>query len=715
MSKRYPGGLITKTPVVPSGSYQTSSAPGVWTLEQQAQYKQQGIWPTAGNVEPTGDPQFNYVTMLLHGDGTNGAQNNTFIDSGPNTYTITNTATTAQGSYGPFGTLWSNYFGGAAGDYLFSPNNASFALGSGDFTVECWFWLDNTSTAMCMFENRPSNTSTGINMFVNYSAAGQVQYRDSSGAPISSSITITAGSWNHYALVRSGSTVTLWINGQSGGTVTKTTNFTDQVCVLGQDQGGGFNFKGFLSNFRMVVGTAVYTSAFTPSTTPLTAITNTRMLTCQSNRYKDNSANNETVSASARTATVGVDRFSPFLTTTAYSTSVIGGSTYFFGGSKLTVASNATFNWGTGDGTMEWWFNAPAQTTNFPGLVGSSEYNSTGSTNVRWDNTGQRSKLFIYINGGGDPILTNTTTLFPNTWNHCAVVRSGNTIYFYVNGVRNGSVTYSGTMNWSATSFYIGKGFDVDGAQANFTGYISNVRNVKGTAVYTTTTYTVPTAPLTAISGTQFLSNMINGAIFDNAMINDLTTAGNAQISTSVFKYGTGSMYFDGAGDYLLSGNTTAGNFGTGDFTIEYWFNAGTQGTCYVPQVGTLDSASADGTWRFGTWLSNGHAGGVFFAYNSGASFTDITFTDTSPNDNTWHHLACTRQNGTVKAFLDGNQVGSSYTVTQNFKANRIVVGAELYSPTYYTGYIDDLRITKGYARYTANFTPPTQAFFNNG
>jgi hypothetical protein len=63
--------------------------------------------------------------------------------------------------------------------------------------------------------------------------------------------------------------------------------------------------------------------------------------------------------------------------------------------------------------------------------------------------------------------------------------------------------------------------------------------------------FTPPTAPLTAVTNTQLLCNFTNAGILDNAMMNDLETVGNAQISTSVKKYGTGSMYFDGTGDWL--------------------------------------------------------------------------------------------------------------------------------------------------------------------
>jgi len=137
MSTQYPGGLITKTPVVPSGPFETDTASGVWTLDQQAYWDKLNLWPTAGNVPK--DAQFNYVTMLLHGDGTNGAQNNTFLDSSPNAYTITRVGDTTQGSFSPYGSNWSNYFDGT-GDYLSLASNVAFTVGTGDVTIEAWIY-----------------------------------------------------------------------------------------------------------------------------------------------------------------------------------------------------------------------------------------------------------------------------------------------------------------------------------------------------------------------------------------------------------------------------------------------------------------------------------------------------------------------------------------------------------------------------------------------
>ena len=136
MSKQFPGGIISKTPITPSGPYETSTASGIWTLDQQAYWRKLNQWPIAGNPAP--DAQFNYVTMLLHGDGTNGAQNNTFLDSSANNFTITRNGNTTQGSFSPYGSNWSNYFGGSA-NYLQTASSTALQLGTGDFTIEFWW------------------------------------------------------------------------------------------------------------------------------------------------------------------------------------------------------------------------------------------------------------------------------------------------------------------------------------------------------------------------------------------------------------------------------------------------------------------------------------------------------------------------------------------------------------------------------------------------
>jgi len=158
MSKQYPGGLITKTPVTPSGPYETSTASGIWTLDQQAYWRKLNQWPIAGSVEP--DPQFNYVTMLLHGDGTNGAQNNTFLDSSTNNYTITRYGNTTQGSFSPYGSNWSNYFDGS-GDYL----TCSVSVpATGAFTVEMFVFPTSTAGYQLLFSQYTSGNAGSLQL-----------------------------------------------------------------------------------------------------------------------------------------------------------------------------------------------------------------------------------------------------------------------------------------------------------------------------------------------------------------------------------------------------------------------------------------------------------------------------------------------------------------------------------------------------------------------
>ena len=115
MSMRYPGGFISST----APTVNANTAKGVWTLEEAMQYIKAGRWPVpTGN----GDPYFQYNSILLPGQGTNGAQNNTFLDSSTNNFTITRNGNTTQGTFTPFSQAagyWGNYFDGT-GDYFTS-------------------------------------------------------------------------------------------------------------------------------------------------------------------------------------------------------------------------------------------------------------------------------------------------------------------------------------------------------------------------------------------------------------------------------------------------------------------------------------------------------------------------------------------------------------------------------------------------------------------
>jgi len=623
---------------------------------------------------PSTDPQFNYVTMLLHGDGTNGAQNNTFVDSSTNNFTITRNGTPTQGSFSPYGDLWSNQFSGT--QYFVLGGQSAFSFNA-DFTIEMWFNAAGAGTGTPkLYESRGSGQE-GVYVTIEHSGTSLV-FRMSSAARITT--TFSYNTWNHVALVRSSGVITMYLNGVSAGTYsTSATTLvgTSRPCIGAYP--GFDNFNGYISNLRVVKGTALYTSNFTPSTTPLTAVSGTSLLTCQSNRFRDNSSNNFTITV---TGTPSVQRFSPFDPAAEYSTSVIGGSSWSAASSD-SLSGTADLSM-TGDFTLECWV--------YPTTTAARNIFVTGNESSGRYAFGIQADSRLYSNQyGTSSLVYGTATIGLNTWTHIAWVRNSTTVTAYVNGVSVGTQTISGTVG-NANGWKVAEGV----------GYVANMRWVRGTAVYTTA-FTPPTAPLTAITNTSLLLNCVNAGIFDNAMMNDLVTVGNAQISTAVKKYGTGSMYFDGSGDYLTIPNSVNLTFGTGDFTVEAWVNLNVLGS----DRSVIDFRSS--TNSFGALYISG-SGNVIAFYDG-----SVTASGTALTAGSWNHVAWVRVGTTLYGYLNGVQQWSRTLSTNITTIGSPKVGADYNgSLSQMNGYIDDLRITKGVARYTANFTPPTVAFPNN-
>jgi hypothetical protein len=249
-----------------------------------------------------------------------------------------------------------------------------------------------------------------------------------------------------------------------------------------------------------------------------------------------------------------------------------------------------------------------------------------------------------------------------------------------------------------------------------YTGYISNFRVVKGTAVYTSA-FTPPTSPVTAITNTSLLTNFTNAGIYDLTTRNVIETMGNADVNTAITKYGTGSLEFDGTGDVLsIAYSSIWDRFVTGNFTIEGWFYARTL-TSYN---GMLTHWRSNGTTG---WTLETVGTGVFFyiwdtSINNYGSTGGGTFTT-----NQWNHVACVRNGATITVYLNGTAVGSTLSMTgrtTSESTDPLIIGGMwsnsgpsggLDSEADWDGFIDDLRVTKGFARYTGNFTPPTSTF----
>ncbi len=234
----------------------TSNASGSWLLDEQCDAQRAGIWP----IGPQFDPYWDNVSLLLRMDGSNGST--TFADLSSNAHTITVGGNAQVSATDPkFGT--GSLLLDGAGDYLQTPAHSSFAFGTGDFTVECWVYPNVISDNDGLF-------TIGSQLFAaiyqNNWAIG------TAGVMLSPSYTsgaATAGSWQHFAITRSGSALRLFINGtQLGPTSSDTTDLTNNQIFIGYYYSSGFAWNGKIDEFRVTKGIARYTSNFTAPTAP---------------------------------------------------------------------------------------------------------------------------------------------------------------------------------------------------------------------------------------------------------------------------------------------------------------------------------------------------------------------------------------------------------------------------------------------------------------
>ena len=183
-----------------------------------------------------------------------------------------------------------------------------------------------------------------------------------------------------------------------------------------------------------------------------------------------------------------------------------------------------------------------------------------------------------------------------------------------------------------------------------------------------------------------------------------ITFNGDAKIVTAQKKYGSSSLYLDGS-DHLTLADHADWTFGTGDFTWEFWvrFSTVTSSGYYI-LAANADSA---GFFLFRWDGGGGGSGNWSYGYTSGGN----NWADTLSVD-TWYHVAVVRTSGDIKVYRDGVQKGSAWTHTTSLDANGGIHIGKSHSTEYMTGYLDDFRLTKGVARYTSNFTPPTSSHY---
>ena len=511
---------------------------------------------------------------------------------------------------------YSSQFNGSS-QYLSIPNNALFNFGSGAFTVELWAYFSSVTGYRLLVSNYGGTTTGWTIQTNNTSNLGVCLSGD--GFDIIGSTTLQVNTWYHIALSGSSGSIKLFINGVQEGSTYTGAIALDTSAALTIGQNTGTYFSGFISNLRLIKGTALYTSNFTVPTSPLTAISGTSLLTCNAiTPTSDSSSNNLAITNNGAVTTTAT--LSPFTSTTVsiptaaltavrqqftgdgttttfavaggYTANAISvfvngvllrngtdvtvtnGSTIVFAiaplsgalidvigtvpttyssitpvsysvgfasasSQYLSIPANAAFQM-TADFTIECWAYVTSFATS-PTLVDQYVNGTTGAGN--WQICVNTSGVVqVYYNGSTS---FNSSTISLNTWYHFALVRIGSSLVLYINGVAATTVSYSGTLGRSDTTFWIGSQH-ASGPINYWNGYVSNFRVVKGLGVYTGN-FTVPTSPLQAtqsasgayiqaISGTQTSLLTCNGPTIVDSSTNafTITNNGSAPVSTAI-------------------------------------------------------------------------------------------------------------------------------------------------------------------------------------
>ena len=659
-----------------------------------------GANAAGGGADLPSDDEFNRVSFLSHFDGSNDGVNSVFDDASDSNHTITANGDVTQGSFGPFARPdgeWGVTFDGLNDSYLTTPNSSDFAFGTGDFTIEFWFNPNHTDTGYIL-------DSRGININGFYlrrtGTTGDLRFTTANGSSFTNhdiDANTVNNNWYHFCATRASGVIKFFLNGsQVGSDGNDTSNITSTDLNIGASYGENLAYTGIISNLRIIKGTAVNPTGL--PTSPATNVTNTVLLTCQSNRFVDNSSSGHTVTPYGG---VAVTAFGPFLTSSVYDAAVNGASAYFDGtADALSVASSPIS--ASGNFTLEGWVYSNSASEQ--AIVGQYQGRSTGRMIVYTSN----GKLIFFQNGVTGGNSGSNVTL--GQWAHFVLQRTGSNIAFYENGAR---VLNNSAGNIAQDYLVIGAEDVNSGNYPNtFDGYISNIR-ITSSAVYSEgTSITVPTAPYSTVTNTNLLLNMSNGQAIDSTAQHNLSLENGTNISTAQAKFGNSSLYFDGTTDTATVIGSENVNFGKANFTVEGWIRPASF-SGYKPNI-------------ISKW-TNGSRGWAVRLVASGSGFVmRFTFSTDGSNDynldattvlafDTWHYFAFVQNSNTVTCYSNGTANGTISCSTIFASTNPIILGDWDTNQADYNGYIDDIRVTTGVARYTSNFTAPTEPFPDKG
>jgi hypothetical protein len=668
----------TWVPIPYTGSYGTN---GFYLPFTNMQSSQTLGYDASLNGTPTynadQDPYRSSVSLHLTGNGPAGGQNNYLLDSSPNNLAVTRNGNVSQGSFSPYpkdsttaydpdvhgASMW---FPGTASDYLTLPGSSNWALGS-TATIEMWVYPTYNNAGNVRFLST-INTTAGIDIYFNGAATTVYMH----GGNVGTTTSMTLNQWTHLAIVYNSGTVSIYFNGVSQ-TLTGTTtgyNITNTgTLYVGNfsSPGSGFAYQGYMTGVKITKNAAIYTSNFVPANKPYGTLTNNLLTSSEQFNVGQWSTSYGSITTNAAIAPDGTPTATLFQEDTT-------NNQHLLYAAIGTISSGVTY-------TMSCYAKA-----------------YTGST-VR--------QITLTYNGGGYPVFDLVAGVVVTTSNFtsASITSVGNGWYRCSVTAPSFSTTgnfYTAPWNSSlSTQVYTGNGasgYYIWGVQLEQTGTLGN--------------YTPTPANPSLGSAITLLLNTSAGAVVDSSGSTNAITYSAATI-TNVSKFGSGALYFNGSSYLDVQSVNGVTSFGTGDFTVECWWRANGTQSSYAPIISQgLTSSPPAGTWALKV---NGSANNnLQFTYdasliNVGQNINPYI----NPNDGSWHHIAVSRNFSKLYMFIDGTIVGNASIPSSEVVGNTtsdILIGYESRDSVYLNGTVDDLRVTKGVARYIDNFVAPNRA-----
>jgi hypothetical protein len=579
--------------------------------------------------------------------------------------------------------------------YLSVPSNAALGFGTGDFTFECWTYLSGIPNATPFIAGQ---SSSGFCFWYDYGmySLGTLRVSTTGGSNLlAAGWAPTLNQWYHLAVSRSGTTLRLFINGTVAATATDSTDFSTSDVTIGANPTGIFapvlwSMQGAISNLRIVKGVAVYTSTFTPSTLPLTAT-----------QSANTNGNPSAAITGAQTS---------LLLNTSYGSSFLtDSSTYGFTVTNNNGATNLSQNPFTGDINLT---HTTAATTvlnmatvtgfTYTGSGGFSVADMANTRTLTFGTTGGSTTTAVNLTfTTGASVATLTTASWFNNLNFGTTSFNPGTTTLNINGglVLSSSGTYTGlTPSFRSGSTLTSNGKTVAALVVNaptFTVTTNDATTITGAL---TLTAGALVAPYNLTSGSFASAGPYARSITGSTTTYTITGAGATAWSFA----STGSALVNGTTQYLTTSNASAFQFGTNPFTVEGWF--------YFPSVPTNS-----GLWQLAASNFPGTAGlavsyGQYWQVGYGStSFVNNIGAASAVTANSWIHVALVRNSNVLTLYINGvgylidSNDTTNYTTTTN-----LVIGGYFSTSFLMAGYITNVRLVKGVAVYTGNFTVPT-------